>query len=146
MYTVIRIFVPVYSLNKTNNCSCSIWIYNFFIFVIVAVVVDRHNSTSNKHTHPVWDIQFISMIDKQGADEQQEMLVSAASDGQVLRWYLRKGLEANPLVKVKRVASDRFVSNIHLHSKFNLSVRYFLVLSLALRLSKVLSIGSNVTF
>eukprot|EP01147_Barroeca_monosierra_P009937 gene9937-2119_t len=65
-----------------------------------------HNSTSNKHTHPVWDIQFISMIDKQGADEQQEMLVSAASDGQVLRWYLRKGLEANPLVKVKRVASD----------------------------------------
>ncbi|EGD72941.1 hypothetical protein PTSG_04673 [Salpingoeca rosetta] len=64
------------------------------------------NDTASKHTHAVWDIQFVSLVGKQGADDREEMLVSGSSDGLVLQWHLHKGLDSSALVKVKRVASQ----------------------------------------
>eukprot|EP00043_Microstomoeca_roanoka_P008536 m.82190 g.82190 ORF g.82190 m.82190 type:complete len:795 (-) comp14285_c0_seq1:129-2513(-) len=64
------------------------------------------NETESKHTHPVWDLQFVSLVGKHGADERQEMLVTASTDGRILEWHLHKGLDSSTLVKVKRVASQ----------------------------------------
>ncbi|CAG5102035.1 Oidioi.mRNA.OKI2018_I69.chr1.g112.t1.cds [Oikopleura dioica] len=56
--------------------------------------------SQGKHMGPVWGLQWIKR--ERGGDEKQEVLVSAAGDGRVVQWTIRKGLEFLDLMKVKR--------------------------------------------
>ena len=62
---------------------------------------------SRKHTLPVWQLRFVSLRDKVGADDRDELLVSASTDGKLLQWSLYRGLEPSLLMLVKRVAPER---------------------------------------
>lgn len=59
-------------------------------------------STNNnqKHTDIVWETRWVD----QGPDKQPpEQLVSVSSDGSVLQWSMKKGLEQQALMQLKRV-------------------------------------------
>jgi WD40 repeat protein len=50
-----------------------------------------------KHLDPVWGVQWIYQGDDRG-----ESIVSVSSDGRVLQWSIKKGLEHTELTKLKR--------------------------------------------
>lgn len=52
-----------------------------------------------KHTDIVWDVKW---VEKQSKDE---CLVSVSGDGRVIEWSLKKGLEFNELMQLKRQAN-----------------------------------------
>lgn len=56
-------------------------------------------SKSGKHNDAVWEVQWV----KKGAKmDSGEALVSISSDGQILEWSMKKGLEKTELMKLKR--------------------------------------------
>ena len=63
-------------------------------------------AVENKHVMPIWQLQFVSLKGKLGADDRAEMLVSASTDGKLLQWSIYRGLEAALLMQVKRVAPE----------------------------------------
>ena len=58
------------------------------------------HGTGGKHTDPVWQLCWVD----QGA-ERGEILVSISSDGRVTKWDMKKGLENQDLMKLKRVTA-----------------------------------------
>jgi len=56
-----------------------------------------------KHIGPVWSLKWIQR--ERGSDEKIEVLISCSSDGRVVQWTVRKGLQSLDLMKVKRVQS-----------------------------------------
>jgi len=67
-------------------------------------------STQNdqKHTDIVWETRWVD----QGPDKQPpEVLVSVSSDGNVLQWSMKKGLEQTTLMQLKRLPNKQLGSN-----------------------------------
>lgn len=67
-------------------------------------------STQNdqKHTDIVWETRWVD----QGQDKQPpETLVSVSSDGNVLQWSMKKGLEQQLLMPLKRLPNKQLGSN-----------------------------------
>merc|ERR1712228_54281 len=67
-------------------------------------------STNNnrKHTDIVWETRWVD----QGPDKQPpELLVSVSSDGLVLQWSMKKGLEQQQLMELKRMQNQWLGSN-----------------------------------
>lgn len=52
-----------------------------------------------KHTDVIWEIQWVDKAEK------GETLVSIAGDGKVIEWSMKKGLEFNELMQLKRQAN-----------------------------------------
>jgi len=68
--------------------------------------VSTHND--QKHTDIVWETRWVD----QGPDKQPpELLVSVSSDGNVLQWSLKKGLEQQLLMSLKRLPNPHLGSN-----------------------------------
>ena len=68
--------------------------------------VSSHND--QKHTDIVWETRWVD----QGPDKQPpELLVSVSSDGNVLQWSLKKGLEQMLLMPLKRIANPYLGAN-----------------------------------
>jgi len=68
--------------------------------------LSTHND--QKHTDIVWETRWVD----QGPDKQPpELLVSVGSDGDVLRWSMKKGLERMLLMQLKRVPNPFLGSN-----------------------------------
>lgn len=68
--------------------------------------VSTHND--QKHTDIVWETRWVD----QGPDKQPpELLVSVSSDGHVLQWSMKKGLEQMPLMLLKRLPNPLLGSN-----------------------------------
>ena len=53
-----------------------------------------------KHTDVVWEVKWVEKPSK------GESLVSISGDGRVIEWYLKKGLEFNELMQLKRQANS----------------------------------------
>lgn len=49
-----------------------------------------------KHTDIIWEIQWVDKAEK------GETLVSISGDGRVIEWSMKKGLEFNELMQLKR--------------------------------------------
>jgi len=61
-----------------------------------------------KHTDIVWETRWV----EQGPDKQPpEVLVSVSSDGNVLQWSMKKGLEQQLLMPLKRLPNKQLGSN-----------------------------------
>lgn len=67
--------------------------------VLLAPVVDSENC-AGKHMDPVWQVQW---VDK--GIERGESLVSISTDGRVVEWSMKKGLEETTLMVLKRVGN-----------------------------------------
>lgn len=63
-------------------------------------ILESAHSSGGKHTDPVWQLAWVD----QGA-ERGEVLVSISTDGRVIQWNMKKGLEHVPLMNLKRVAA-----------------------------------------
>ena len=69
-------------------------------------MLESGHGSGGKHTDPVWQLVWVNQgKDGQGA-ERGEMLVSISSDGRVTKWDMKKGLENQDLMKLKRVGSS----------------------------------------
>ena len=55
-----------------------------------------------KHAGPVWQVEWIAK-DRSFGEDRAEVLVSVGTDGRVLQWTLRKGLESIQLMRLKRL-------------------------------------------
>jgi len=64
-------------------------------------ILESGHGTGGKHTDPVWQLCWVD----QGA-ERGEILVSISSDGRVTKWDMKKGLENQDLMKLKRVTAS----------------------------------------
>ena len=53
-----------------------------------------------KHTDVVWEVRWVQKPSK------GEVLVSVSGDGRVIEWSLKKGLEYNDLMQLKRQATS----------------------------------------
>mmetsp|Transcript_123302 Transcript_123302/g.299544 ORF Transcript_123302/g.299544 Transcript_123302/m.299544 type:complete len:895 (-) Transcript_123302:131-2815(-) len=68
--------------------------------------VSSHND--QKHTDIVWETRWVD----QGPDKQPpELLVSVSSDGNVLQWSMKKGLEQMLLMQLKRLQNPHLGAN-----------------------------------
>merc|ERR1711920_463926 len=68
--------------------------------------VSTHND--QKHTDIVWETRW----GDQGPDKQPpELLVSVSSDGNVLQWSMKKGLEQMTLMSLKRLQNQHLGAN-----------------------------------
>lgn len=72
---------------------------------VEALLDCRSLDVADKHTAPVWQLQWV-VRESPGSSEGAEVLVSAATDGRVLQWSVRKGLRSTPLMVVKRVGDS----------------------------------------
>jgi WD40 repeat protein len=75
-------------------------------------VLESGSSTSThndrKHTDVVWDLQWVD----RGADKvPRTFFASTSSDGRVLQWTMKKGLEQTTLMQLKRVPNPNLGSN-----------------------------------
>ncbi|KAM9326967.1 dynein axonemal intermediate chain 4 [Gastrophryne carolinensis] len=61
----------------------------------------------NKHTCPVWQLRWIEQDHSSLGEDKGELLVSVCADGRITRWHIRKGLDCNDLMRLKRTGSDR---------------------------------------
>mmetsp|Transcript_114987 Transcript_114987/g.199397 ORF Transcript_114987/g.199397 Transcript_114987/m.199397 type:complete len:850 (-) Transcript_114987:113-2662(-) len=75
--------------------------------------VSTHND--QKHTDIVWETKWVD----RGPDKNPpEMLVSVASDGEVLQWSMKKGLERALLMQLRRLQNPYLGSNsVHGHKE-----------------------------
>lgn len=71
--------------------------------VLVAPVLDSEDA-AGKHMDPVWQVQW---VDK--GIERGESLVSISTDGRVVEWSIKKGLEESTLMVLKRVGNSEGV-------------------------------------
>lgn len=71
--------------------------------ILAAPVLDSEN-TPGKHMEPVWQVQWINK-----GIERGESLVSISTDGRVVEWSMKKGLEESTLMVLKRVGSSEGV-------------------------------------
>lgn len=68
--------------------------------------VSQHND--QKHTDTVWETRWVD----QGPEKQPpELLVTVSSDGNVLQWSLKKGLEQMQLMQLKRLPNPLLGAN-----------------------------------
>ncbi|KAJ3033062.1 WD repeat-containing protein 78 [Rhizophlyctis rosea] len=69
-------------------------------------VLDNSDSTG-KHRDPVWELKWVER-ERVVGDEQSrnETLVSVSTDGRVVQWMVRKGLEYADLMTLKRVTKS----------------------------------------
>lgn len=65
----------------------------------------------SKHALGVWQLRFVRLLGRGGADDRPEVLVSVSADGRVLQWNMQKSLESTLLMNVKRVAAERCVGD-----------------------------------
>ncbi|XP_028666813.1 dynein axonemal intermediate chain 4 [Erpetoichthys calabaricus] len=61
----------------------------------------------NKHTGPVWQLQWIEQERGASGDDKGDSLISVSADGKIAKWYLRKGLDCTDLMKLKRTRGDK---------------------------------------
>jgi WD40 repeat protein len=75
--------------------------------------VSAHND--QKHTDIVWETRWVD----RGPDKQPpELLVSVGSDGDVLQWSMKKGLERSLLMQLKRIPNPHAGANsVHGHKE-----------------------------
>jgi len=65
-------------------------------------------NNDKKHTDIVWETRWVA----QGHDKQPpELLVSVSSDGNVLQWSMKKGLEQTLLMSLKRLQNPHLGAN-----------------------------------
>ncbi|KXS21440.1 WD40 repeat-like protein [Gonapodya prolifera JEL478] len=72
-------------------------------------VLDTRNS-SGKHRDPIWEVRWV-MVSKSGSataesdsgDKGEEVIVSVSTDGRVVQWDVRKGVQCTDLMSLKRV-------------------------------------------
>lgn len=65
-------------------------------------------NNDKKHTDIVWETRWVA----QGHDKQPpELLVSVSSDGNVLQWSMKKGLEQSLLMSLKRLQNPHLGAN-----------------------------------
>jgi WD40 repeat protein len=71
--------------------------------------------SDQKHTDIVWETRWVD----RGPDKQPpEVLVSASSDGDVLQWSMKKGLERSLLMQLKRIPNPHLGANsVHGHKE-----------------------------
>ncbi|KAJ3340302.1 WD repeat-containing protein 78 [Gonapodya sp. JEL0774] len=72
-------------------------------------VFDTRRSVG-KHRDPVWEVRWVevskvagAVMEGEGAEKGEEMLVSVATDGRVVQWDVRKGGKCTDLMLLKRV-------------------------------------------
>ncbi|XP_033007746.1 WD repeat-containing protein 78 [Lacerta agilis] len=61
----------------------------------------------DKHLGPVWQLRWVEQDRGITGEDKGEILVSISADGRVTKWFVRKGLSCNDLMKLKRTASDK---------------------------------------
>ena len=71
--------------------------------VLATPVLDSEH-TPGKHMDPVWQVQW---VDK--GTERGESLVSISTDGRVVEWSMKKGLEESTLMVLKRIGNSEGV-------------------------------------
>jgi len=64
------------------------------------------NDLVKKHTDIVWETRWVDR-----GPEKLEQLVSVSSDGNVFQWSMKKGLEQNCLMQLKRIQNPHLGSN-----------------------------------
>ncbi|KAJ3110400.1 WD repeat-containing protein 78 [Phlyctochytrium bullatum] len=61
-----------------------------------------------KHRDPVWELKWVDRERVIGDDQSRgETLVSVSTDGRVCQWLIRKGIEYNDLMTLKRVTRQQ---------------------------------------
>ncbi|KAI9099413.1 WD40-repeat-containing domain protein [Phlyctochytrium arcticum] len=65
-----------------------------------------NSDLGGKHRDPIWELRW---VDRERGDEQArgETLVSVSTDGRVVQWLIRKGLEYADLMSLKRVTKQQ---------------------------------------
>ena len=63
------------------------------------VPVAQSNEREGKHTDIIWEIKWVDR------KEKGETIVTIAGDGRVIEWSMKKGLELNELMQLKRQAN-----------------------------------------
>lgn len=69
-----------------------------------------------KHAGPVWQVEWVAK-ERSFGEDRSEVLISVGSDGRVLQWTLRKGIESIQLMRLKRLqypkqAEKKVLSNL----------------------------------
>ncbi|XP_075471997.1 dynein axonemal intermediate chain 4 isoform X2 [Ascaphus truei] len=71
-----------------------------------ATILDSSDNP-NKHTSPVWQLKWIEQEKGTLGEDKGEILVSICADGRITKWHIRKGLDCNDLMKLKRTGSEK---------------------------------------
>lgn len=64
--------------------------------------VAENKEMSGKHTDCVWEVNWLGKGGK-GSGDKGEGLLSISSDGRIVEWSMKKGLEYTDLMNLKRV-------------------------------------------
>jgi hypothetical protein len=62
---------------------------------------DSKKDNSGKHSDAIWEVNWVGKGSKGGSDKG-EGLVSISSDGRIVEWSMKKGLEYTDLMNLKR--------------------------------------------
>ncbi|XP_061431660.1 LOW QUALITY PROTEIN: dynein axonemal intermediate chain 4 [Lethenteron reissneri] len=65
------------------------------------------SSESGKHMGAVWQVQWVRFEQGGGGEDRGETLTSISADGRVTRWAVRKGLDCQDLMRLKRTGEGR---------------------------------------
>eukprot|EP00927_Polykrikos_kofoidii_P025301 TRINITY_DN22760_c0_g2_i1.p1 TRINITY_DN22760_c0_g2~~TRINITY_DN22760_c0_g2_i1.p1 ORF type:complete len:875 (-),score=158.77 TRINITY_DN22760_c0_g2_i1:75-2699(-) len=72
------------------------------------------SGNDQKHKDIVWETRWVD----RGPDKQPpELLVSVSSDGKVLQWSMKKGLEQTPLMQLKRLPNHLGSNSVYGHKE-----------------------------
>nr|XP_028588974.1 WD repeat-containing protein 78 isoform X1 [Podarcis muralis]XP_028588975.1 WD repeat-containing protein 78 isoform X1 [Podarcis muralis]XP_028588976.1 WD repeat-containing protein 78 isoform X1 [Podarcis muralis] len=104
--------VTALDFSLANPNLLAVGLYNGTIAVYN---VQTHHTTSvldtsesyDKHLGPVWQLRWVEQDRGITGEDKGEILVSISADGRVTKWFVRKGLSCNDLMKLKRTASDK---------------------------------------
>ncbi|TPX31262.1 hypothetical protein SmJEL517_g05370 [Synchytrium microbalum] len=110
---------PVTALDFSNANPCllaagymdgRIAVYDVRIKDIANGMVLDSSEVAGKHRDPVWELKWIERERAVGdGNSRGEILVSVSTDGRVVQWMIRKGLECSNLMTLKRVSEKQEV-------------------------------------
>ncbi len=66
------------------------------------VLFDNNSQTEFKHLDPIWQLQWVDQ-----GDERGESLVSVSSDGRVIQWSIKKGLEHKGTIRFVQILTEK---------------------------------------
>ncbi|XP_036880162.2 dynein axonemal intermediate chain 4 isoform X2 [Manis javanica] len=69
------------------------------------VPVLDNSESPKKHLGPVWQLQW---IEQDRGDDKREILVSISADGRLSKWVIRKGLDCQDLMQLRRTTASSY--------------------------------------
>nr|XP_036880164.1 dynein intermediate chain 4, axonemal isoform X4 [Manis javanica] len=69
------------------------------------VPVLDNSESPKKHLGPVWQLQW---IEQDRGDDKREILVSISADGRISKWVIRKGLDCQDLMQLRRTTASSY--------------------------------------